>query len=51
MTNKERIIEWISKLPDDIQVFKTDELADDCVEIKIFLKPKTKEFLTEYFGP
>lgn len=49
--NKERLIKWISELPDDIQVYKTEVNGYDCVDIKIFVKPKDQEFLNWYFAP
>lgn len=48
---KEDLIKWISELPDDIQIYQTVANNYDCVDIKIFTKPKDKEFLEEYFRP
>lgn len=49
--SKENLIKWISELPDDIQVYQTEINNYDCVDIKIFVKPKDREFLNWYFAP
>lgn len=48
--NKEDLIKWISELPDDIQIYKTELSNYDCVDVKIFIKSKDEEFLKWYFG-
>lgn len=48
--NKEKLIEAIEEMPDNIQVFVSN-MAYDVVDIKIFLVPKDEEFVSWYFGP
>lgn len=48
---KEGLIKWITELPEDIQIFSTNLDDCDCINIKVFRKPKNKEFLEWYFGP
>jgi desulfoferrodoxin (superoxide reductase-like protein) len=49
--NKEEFIEWLKILPDNVQIFKSDVGKYDDVNIKIFVKTKSKEFFEWYFGP
>lgn len=51
MTEKEKLIERINELPDDIQVFTAKEGQYDDIDIRIFTKPKEKTFIDWYFGP
>lgn len=51
MLTKEDIIRKIEEMPDDIQVFIVKDGPFDDVGIRIFTKPKDKEFLEWYFGP
>jgi hypothetical protein len=51
MTDKEKLIERIKELPDDIQVFTAEKGQYDDVDIRIFTKPKDKSFIDWYFGP
>ncbi len=47
---KEELIGYIDQLPDNIKIF-TSSLGDfDDVDIRIFIKPKSKEFYDWYFG-
>lgn len=48
---KEALLERISAMPDDIQIFVSKEGEHDDIDILIFTKPKDKEFLEWYFGP
>lgn len=48
--NKEEFIKWLNEQPNDIQIFTTNANIFNCVDIKIFLKPKTQEFFEWYFG-
>jgi len=50
-TAKESLIEYITSLPDDIDIFRTAEGHYNDVDIKIFIEPKTEEFYQFYFGP
>lgn len=50
MTSKEKLIKWIEEMPDDLQYFY-EELEHDAIDIRIFTKPKSQEFLEWYFGP
>ncbi len=48
--NKEDLIKWISIFPDNIQVYRTPVNNYDCIDIKIFVKPKDEKFIKWYFG-
>ena len=48
---KEKLIEWLNKQPEDIQVFMTAKDQYDCVTIKVFIKPKEQSLLDWYFAP
>ena len=50
-THKEKLIDRIKDLPDDIQVFVNDKMPCDAIDIRIFTKPKDGEFIKWYFGP
>jgi len=47
---KNDLLKWIYELPDDIQIYRTKIDDYNCVDIKIFTKPKDQEFLEWYFG-
>jgi len=49
-TPKEKLIDQIKELPDDIQ-FYTGTGPHDNIDIIIFTKPKNKAFLEWFFGP
>jgi hypothetical protein len=49
MMTKQELIEKIAEMPDDIQVFCSEGKFDD-IDIRVFTKPKEKEFLEWYFG-
>lgn len=49
-TNKQKLIDYIDSLPDDLQWLKTPEGQHDDLDIKIFIKPKDDEFIKWYFG-
>lgn len=48
---KDALLEKISNMPDDIQIFISEEGENDDIDILIFTKPKDKAFLEWYFGP
>lgn len=50
---KQELINLITKLPDDIDVFNYTndfEVANKMIDIRISLEPKRKEFYDIYFG-
>ena len=48
--SKQKLIDFINSLPDNLDYFKTEENNLDYIDLKIFTKPKSKEFYKEYFG-
>lgn len=48
--NRDELIEFLQQQPDDIQIFMAAEKDINCLNIKVFLEPKSDEFLKEYFG-
>lgn len=49
MLSKQALLYLIAQMPDDIEVFTTEEGLYDDIDIRIFLKPKSKEFYDFYF--
>jgi hypothetical protein len=49
--NKRTFIKWLEKYPNDIQIFITEPDEYDCVDAKIFIKPKDNDFFEWYFLP
>ena len=49
MTDKEKLLERIKAMPDDIQVF-TDSMEYDVIDVRIFTIPKDERFIRWYFG-
>ena len=49
--DKQKTIEAISELPDDIEVFFQLEGDFDDIHVVIFTKPKDQKFIEWYFGP
>lgn len=50
MTRKEKLIEYIKSLPDDLEYFTSTGDCDD-IDIRVFVEPKSEEFFKWYFGP
>ena len=48
-TTKQELIEKLSALPDDTQIFLV-ESPHDVLDIKVFTEPKDNKFLEWYFG-
>jgi hypothetical protein len=46
--DKDKFIEWLKQQPDDIQIFMCRENEFNCVDAKIFVKPKDNEFIEWY---
>lgn len=52
MTEKEKFIKWVEVyLPDDIQTYISETNNYDCIDVKIFTKPKDEKFIDWYFAP
>lgn len=49
--SKRELIEFIEELPDDLIYFTTEANEHDAIDIKVFTKPKSEDFLSWYFGP
>jgi len=47
---KTELLKKIEELPEDFQAFFSNGKFDD-IDIRIFTKPKDKEFIEWYFGP
>lgn len=48
--SKEKLIELINSLPDDLQAFSAPEDELNAIDLRIFVEPKSEEFLSWYFG-
>ena len=50
-SDKEKLVERINAMPDNIMVFESKQPEDDAIDIRTFTTPKTEEFIRWYFGP
>jgi len=48
--SKKELIEKIEEMPDDLEAFISKDGVYDDIDIRIFIRPKEKEFYDFYFG-
>lgn len=47
---KEDLINYIKKMPEDLEWFRTADGRYDAIDIRVFTKPKNADFYKRHFG-
>lgn len=47
---KTEFIKYIEELPDNLDIYMTEEDLNNCIDIKIFTEKKNEKFYNCYFG-